>query len=146
MSRWILDFCHFEKSLLGCSSHYKFVFPIHASRQWLVIGLAGFLKSSWFILFIYARSVFIFHHNHIFGFSILSICEQLLLVQDGKLYGRDPIFAVITKAAALPEVTKNHDIQKNEYIVQLGQVNYWILWFFNELLHSLGLNLKIEYC
>ncbi|KAK1550417.1 hypothetical protein Q3G72_018707 [Acer saccharum] len=47
---------------------------------------------------------------------------QLLLVQDGKLYGRDPIFAVITKAAALPEVTKNHDIQKNEYIVQLGQL------------------------
>ncbi|EOY31182.1 hypothetical protein QUC31_019911 [Theobroma cacao] len=47
---------------------------------------------------------------------------QLLLVQDGKLYGRDPIFAVITKAAALPEATKNHDIQKNEYIVQLGQL------------------------
>ncbi|KAL5850604.1 hypothetical protein ACOSQ4_008617 [Xanthoceras sorbifolium] len=47
---------------------------------------------------------------------------QLLLVQDGKLYGRDPIFAVINKAAALPEVTKNHDIQKNEYIVQLGQL------------------------
>ncbi|XVF34582.1 hypothetical protein REPUB_Repub18cG0071000 [Reevesia pubescens] len=47
---------------------------------------------------------------------------QLLLVQDGKLYGRDPFFAVITKAAALPEATKNHDIQKNEYIVQLGQL------------------------
>ncbi|XP_031261362.1 N-alpha-acetyltransferase 35, NatC auxiliary subunit isoform X3 [Pistacia vera] len=47
---------------------------------------------------------------------------QLLLVQDGKLYGRDPIFAVIVKAAALPEVTKNHDIQKNEYILQLGQL------------------------
>ncbi|KAJ4709062.1 N-alpha-acetyltransferase 35 NatC auxiliary subunit [Melia azedarach] len=47
---------------------------------------------------------------------------QLLLVQDGKLYGRDPIFAVITKAAGLPELTKNHDIQKNEYIVQLVQL------------------------
>ncbi|XP_022755175.1 N-alpha-acetyltransferase 35, NatC auxiliary subunit-like isoform X2 [Durio zibethinus] len=47
---------------------------------------------------------------------------QLLLVQDGKLYGRDPIFAVITKAAALPEATKNHDIQKNESILQLGQL------------------------
>ncbi|XWS70744.1 hypothetical protein CRYUN_Cryun03dG0075000 [Craigia yunnanensis] len=47
---------------------------------------------------------------------------QLLLVQDGKLYGRNPIFAVITKAAALPEATKNHDIQKNEYIAQLGQL------------------------
>lgn len=44
------------------------------------------------------------------------------MVQDGRLYGRDPIFAVITKAAALSEATKYHDIQKNEYIVQLGQV------------------------
>jgi hypothetical protein len=32
------------------------------------------------------------------------------------------MFAVITRAAALPEVTKNHDIQNNEYIGQLGQV------------------------
>ncbi|KAK8604765.1 hypothetical protein V6N13_082238 [Hibiscus sabdariffa] len=47
---------------------------------------------------------------------------QLLLVQDGKLYGRDPFFAVITKAAALPEATKNHDIQKNESILQLGML------------------------
>ncbi|XP_044472153.1 N-alpha-acetyltransferase 35, NatC auxiliary subunit isoform X2 [Mangifera indica] len=47
---------------------------------------------------------------------------QLLLVQDGKLYGRDSIFSVIVKAAALPEVTKYHDIQKNEYILQLGQL------------------------
>lgn len=47
---------------------------------------------------------------------------QLLLVQDGKLYGRDPIFAVICKAAALPEVTKNHDIQNHESVVQLGQL------------------------
>ncbi|XP_038695309.1 N-alpha-acetyltransferase 35, NatC auxiliary subunit-like isoform X2 [Tripterygium wilfordii] len=47
---------------------------------------------------------------------------QVLLVQDGKLYGRDPIFAVITKAAALPEVMKNHDVQKTECIVQLGQL------------------------
>ncbi|OAY47022.1 N-alpha-acetyltransferase 35, NatC auxiliary subunit isoform X2 [Manihot esculenta] len=47
---------------------------------------------------------------------------QLLLVQDGKLYGRDPIFSVITRAAGLPEAAKNHDIQKNEYIIQLGQL------------------------
>ncbi|KAK9268389.1 hypothetical protein L1049_000138 [Liquidambar formosana] len=47
---------------------------------------------------------------------------QVLLVQDGKLYGRDPIFSVISRAAALPEVTKNHDIQKNEYVLQLGQL------------------------
>ncbi|KAE8718948.1 MAK10 isoform 2 [Hibiscus syriacus] len=47
---------------------------------------------------------------------------QLLLVQDGKLYGRDPLFSVITKAAALLEATKNHDIQKNESILQLGML------------------------
>ncbi|KZV30084.1 N-alpha-acetyltransferase 35, NatC auxiliary subunit-like [Dorcoceras hygrometricum] len=47
---------------------------------------------------------------------------QLLLVQDGKLYGRDPIFAVICKASLLPDETKNHIIQKNEAVVQLGQL------------------------
>ncbi|KAM0969316.1 hypothetical protein COP2_017972 [Malus domestica] len=47
---------------------------------------------------------------------------QRLLVQDGKLYGRDPIFAVIIRAAALPESTRNHDIQKQESIIQLGQL------------------------
>lgn len=47
---------------------------------------------------------------------------QVLLVQDGKLYGRDPIFAVITKASSLPEFTKNHDIQKSECFMQLGQL------------------------
>lgn len=51
------------------------------------------------------------------------------MVQDGKLYGRDPIFSVISRAAALPEVTKNHDIQKNEYVLQLGQVKIFILAF-----------------
>ncbi|XP_061350749.1 uncharacterized protein LOC133295882 isoform X2 [Gastrolobium bilobum] len=43
-------------------------------------------------------------------------------LQDGKLYGRDPMFSMITRAAGLPEVTKNHDIQKNEFMVQLGQL------------------------
>lgn len=47
---------------------------------------------------------------------------QLLLVQDGKLFGQNPIFSVISKAAELPDATKNHVIQKNEYIVQLGQL------------------------
>ncbi|XP_023002807.1 N-alpha-acetyltransferase 35, NatC auxiliary subunit isoform X1 [Cucurbita maxima] len=47
---------------------------------------------------------------------------QFLLVQDGKLYGRDPLYAVITKAAGLPESAKNHENQKNQYIVQLGQL------------------------
>lgn len=45
---------------------------------------------------------------------------QLLLIQDAKLYGRDSIFAVICRAAALPEVTKDHDIQKDEVVMQLG--------------------------
>lgn len=56
---------------------------------------------------------------------------QLLLVQDGKLYGRDPVFAVICKGAALPEAAKNHDIQKNEFISQLGQVKFCLTFFFN---------------
>lgn len=47
---------------------------------------------------------------------------QQLLVQGGKLYGRDPLFSVITKAAMLPDITKGHDIQKNESVVQLGQL------------------------
>ncbi|CAI0542757.1 unnamed protein product [Linum tenue] len=47
---------------------------------------------------------------------------QLLLVQEGRLYGRDPMFAVITRAAGLPETTKNHDIQRYESVMQLGQL------------------------
>ncbi|XP_028186208.1 N-alpha-acetyltransferase 35, NatC auxiliary subunit-like isoform X7 [Glycine soja] len=47
---------------------------------------------------------------------------QLLLVQDGKLYGRDPMFSMITGAAGLPGVTENYDFQKNEFMVQLGQL------------------------
>ncbi|CAN0918596.1 N-alpha-acetyltransferase 35, NatC auxiliary subunit [Linum grandiflorum] len=47
---------------------------------------------------------------------------QLLLVQEGRLYGRDPMFAVITRAGGLPETTKHHDIQRNESIIQLGQL------------------------
>ncbi|XP_047949241.1 N-alpha-acetyltransferase 35, NatC auxiliary subunit [Salvia hispanica] len=47
---------------------------------------------------------------------------QLLLVQDGKLYGRESLFAVICKAALLPEGARNHDIQKNESVQQLGQL------------------------
>ncbi|KAL8489136.1 hypothetical protein ACS0TY_010386 [Phlomoides rotata] len=47
---------------------------------------------------------------------------QLLLVQDGKLYGREPMFAVICKAALLPDGAKNHDIQKNKTVAQIGQL------------------------
>lgn len=64
----------------------------------------------------------VFFIQSYFESMILATCEQVLLVQDGKLYGRDPIFAVITKASALPEFTKNHDIQKSECFMQLGQV------------------------
>nr|XP_043622884.1 N-alpha-acetyltransferase 35, NatC auxiliary subunit [Erigeron canadensis] len=52
---------------------------------------------------------------------------QFLLVQDGKLYGRDPMFAVICKAAAVPEITNNHDLQKNEAFVHLGQLAITLL-------------------
>ncbi|KAI3982102.1 hypothetical protein MKX01_019008 [Papaver californicum] len=47
---------------------------------------------------------------------------QVLLVQDGKLYGRDTIFDVISRAAKLPEVPKNYNVQNNEFVVQLGQL------------------------
>jgi hypothetical protein len=48
--------------------------------------------------------------------------EQRLLVEDGKLYGRDPVFGVITRAAAVPDATRIHDMLKHESIVHLGQV------------------------
>lgn len=66
----------------------------------------------------------------------MNIVKQLLLVQDGKLYGRDPLFAVINKAAALPEATKNHDIQKNESFLQLGMVMPIIIMPYVSLLFS----------
>ncbi|KAK1275062.1 hypothetical protein QJS04_geneDACA001526 [Acorus gramineus] len=47
---------------------------------------------------------------------------QLLLVQDGKLFGRDPIIDVISRAAALPELSKNQEFQKTEFVVQLGKL------------------------
>ncbi|XP_047311558.1 N-alpha-acetyltransferase 35, NatC auxiliary subunit isoform X2 [Impatiens glandulifera] len=47
---------------------------------------------------------------------------QLLLVKDGKLYGRDSMFAAISKAASLPEIMMNHEIQKTEAFVQLEQL------------------------
>ncbi|CAN1290157.1 N-alpha-acetyltransferase 35, NatC auxiliary subunit homolog [Linum perenne] len=47
---------------------------------------------------------------------------QLLLVQEGRLYGRDPMFSVITRAGGLPETTKHNDIQRNESVMQLGQL------------------------
>ncbi|XP_020530594.1 N-alpha-acetyltransferase 35, NatC auxiliary subunit isoform X5 [Amborella trichopoda] len=46
---------------------------------------------------------------------------QLLLVQDGKLYGRDPLSDVISRAA-LSQVIKDQSFQKNEFIIQLGQL------------------------
>lgn len=52
----------------------------------------------------------------------MKIFEQRLLVEDGKLYGRDPVFGVITRAAAVPDATRIHDMQKHESIVHLGQV------------------------
>ncbi|KAI4380470.1 hypothetical protein MLD38_006656 [Melastoma candidum] len=45
---------------------------------------------------------------------------QNLLLQDGELYGIHPMFALISKAAGLPEAVKNHNIQRMEFIFQLG--------------------------
>ncbi|KAJ0984762.1 hypothetical protein J5N97_003118 [Dioscorea zingiberensis] len=47
---------------------------------------------------------------------------QLLLVQDGKLYGRDFFYDVISKAIALPEFARDIEFQKNEFVVQLIQL------------------------
>ncbi|XP_021760739.1 uncharacterized protein LOC110725582 isoform X4 [Chenopodium quinoa] len=47
--------------------------------------------------------------------------DMVLLIQGGKLYGRDPVFFVMCKASALPESMKDLNIQKNEAVVQLGQ-------------------------
>lgn len=46
---------------------------------------------------------------------------QLLLVQDGKLYGRDSFLTICARALAL-DVTKHHGLHNNEYILQLNQV------------------------
>ncbi|XP_052181760.1 uncharacterized protein LOC127794578 isoform X3 [Diospyros lotus] len=48
--------------------------------------------------------------------------RKVLLVQDGKLYGRDPVFAVISKAASLPEVPKSYNLPKIEVLLQLEQL------------------------
>ncbi|KAH7688507.1 N-alpha-acetyltransferase 35 NatC auxiliary subunit protein [Dioscorea alata] len=47
---------------------------------------------------------------------------QLLLVQDGKLYGRDFFYDVISKAIALPSFARDPEFQKNEFVVQLIQL------------------------
>lgn len=72
---------------------------------------------------------FFLHFFLSYNFSSFCYCqltlqtnEQVLLIHDGKLYGRDPVFTVISKAAALPEFPKDHEIQKNEVLAQLGQV------------------------
>lgn len=47
---------------------------------------------------------------------------QLLLIQNGKLYGKDPFHEVISRSLALPEVTRDEGFQENEFVVQLGQL------------------------
>ncbi|XP_020673871.1 N-alpha-acetyltransferase 35, NatC auxiliary subunit isoform X1 [Dendrobium catenatum] len=47
---------------------------------------------------------------------------QLLLVQDGKLYGKYPFHVVISRALVLPEGTSDQAFQENEFVVQLGQL------------------------
>ncbi|EOA29969.1 hypothetical protein CARUB_v10013072mg [Capsella rubella] len=46
---------------------------------------------------------------------------QLLLVQDGKLYGRDTFLTICARSLAL-DVSKNHGLHMNEYILQLNQL------------------------
>ncbi|XP_042456501.1 N-alpha-acetyltransferase 35, NatC auxiliary subunit-like isoform X1 [Zingiber officinale] len=47
---------------------------------------------------------------------------QILLIQDGKLYGKEFFHDIISRELGLPELTKGKEHQKNEFIVQLGQL------------------------
>ncbi|BAS81437.1 Os02g0803250 [Oryza sativa Japonica Group] len=47
---------------------------------------------------------------------------QTLLVQDGKLYGRDLSCDVISRALSLPDIIGDKEFQMNEFVVQLGQM------------------------
>ncbi|KAF7086636.1 hypothetical protein CFC21_089920 [Triticum aestivum] len=47
---------------------------------------------------------------------------QTLLVQDGKLYGRDLFCDVISRALSLPDIIGDKEFQSNEFVVQLGQL------------------------
>lgn len=47
---------------------------------------------------------------------------QTLLVQDGKLYGRDLFCDVISRALSLPDIIGDKEFQMNEFVVQLGQL------------------------
>uniref|UniRef100_A0ACD5ZFF1 Uncharacterized protein n=1 Tax=Avena sativa TaxID=4498 RepID=A0ACD5ZFF1_AVESA len=46
---------------------------------------------------------------------------QTLLIQDGKIYGRDLICDVISRALSLPDIIGDKEFQTNEFVVQLGQ-------------------------
>ncbi|EMS49179.1 hypothetical protein TRIUR3_19871 [Triticum urartu] len=47
---------------------------------------------------------------------------KTLLVQDGKLYGRDLFCDVISRALSLPDIIGDKEFQSNEFVVQLGQL------------------------
>jgi hypothetical protein len=56
--------------------------------------------------------------------------KQTLLIQDGKLYGRDLICDVISRALSLPDIVGDTEFQTNEFVVQLGQVSRQDYSFF----------------
>ncbi|KAJ1281484.1 hypothetical protein BS78_04G309500 [Paspalum vaginatum] len=47
---------------------------------------------------------------------------QTLLVQDGKLYGQNLFSDVISRALSLPDIIGDKEFQRNEFVVQLGQL------------------------
>uniref|UniRef100_A0A0D3FBQ8 N-alpha-acetyltransferase 35, NatC auxiliary subunit n=1 Tax=Oryza barthii TaxID=65489 RepID=A0A0D3FBQ8_9ORYZ len=65
---------------------------------------------------------------------------QTLLVQDGKLYGRDLSCDVISRALSLPDIIGDKEFQMNEFVVQLGQLEFALKREFGEtrnvLLHE----------
>ncbi|KAL6581955.1 hypothetical protein OROMI_005969 [Orobanche minor] len=46
---------------------------------------------------------------------------KLMLVQDQRLYGSEPMLSVILKSSLLPEDSKNHEIVKSEHVAQVGK-------------------------
>lgn len=47
---------------------------------------------------------------------------QLLMVQDGKLFGRDLLSDVICRAMKMPHLANNRDFQRNDSVIQLGRL------------------------
>lgn len=89
-------------------------------------------------------------------FQILSLSYEIqcLLIQDGRMYGRESFGDVILRILSVPDITRNqellNDFHKNEFVVQLGQVLQLVFVILCYLLPVLSLlllpqNLLVQY-